>query len=889
MTSKSIFNCRRTHAGYPLVVATACLLLFPPPLSGQNIAAAPRDVATRMDAYRPYDGSGRYSMQQDDGVRSVQGLSTLAARHGVKPFGDLVRQNNSGAVWQTERVFFRDVDTSATMMRMTNNPHSDALSYFQGNWNADGSTIVWLRQPETSNALHGPMAMSVDGTNLRNVFRDTSFMRNLICSPTDPDLCYAYDLNNSAVKAYRLSTSRADHTVRASPGGWQMKISPDGRFLMDRTSDISSGGRGFWISSVDGKENFEVPANDDVHDSFRFHPTQKKVMFWYEEKYRSEGFVQCNFDGSDLVKVNVQFDWNHGDMGLDRGVHADGGITRITGDTWAPWEPLFSKPGVEYYDIPLHCNSYATWQPKDVLWAYATRIVASPHVSELDAFACEPTPDGRVNRYRICYTGLRPGASLDGPSASPDGTKVIFNSNMLGQVAIYQAVTRLPERPRSVQWQAQGDGGVLTWDSAAHHAETTAYLVYRSETSGYGFRLVAIKPANVTNCAVSTVANDRPCFYAVSAVEHSGLESGLSDELCVAGDDNRRLYLEAEDGQPNDAMWVAFHGTANDLHYLWQRKHDVEGSAVLSLKNNPLKRPCNVWCRLKGEEGATFDIAAGDHEVSVKTTPTETWRWARADGKLDVSGIDTLKLKTTRFGSSIDCLYLSEDDQFQPEHCVRTVWPPPTPIATLKGKARTPYTVDLTWPACRDPYFHHYNLYCSQQADFEPNQAFIVASPDRNSFLDWGLQPGTAAYYRVTTVDRTGRESPPSPLAKVDMPSVATGKIREEFVEKDYVPGFAFSIGTFDRYAIWIRVAKTGDRKSGSFTVGIDGKGNSEWSAAIDEGSDYVWVYNDPFGIFSLSPGTHGLKIQNSSGLKIEKVAITNNLAWKPRGPSSAL
>ena len=78
-------------------------------------------------------------------------------------------------VWQTERVVFRDVDTGATVVRLTNDPWTDQLSYFQGNWSADGKYIVFRRRPgmwESSTDTHGPMAMNADGTRLRNVFRD---------------------------------------------------------------------------------------------------------------------------------------------------------------------------------------------------------------------------------------------------------------------------------------------------------------------------------------------------------------------------------------------------------------------------------------------------------------------------------------------------------------------------------------------------------------------------------------------------------------------------------------------------------------------------------------------------------------------------------------------
>ena len=71
----------------------------------------------RVAAHKPYDGIGRYTMDRDDGVRGIQGLEALASRFGVKPYRELLRP---GGTWQTERVAFRDVDTGATVVRVTN-------------------------------------------------------------------------------------------------------------------------------------------------------------------------------------------------------------------------------------------------------------------------------------------------------------------------------------------------------------------------------------------------------------------------------------------------------------------------------------------------------------------------------------------------------------------------------------------------------------------------------------------------------------------------------------------------------------------------------------------------------------------------------------------------
>ena len=178
----------------------------------------------RVAAYRPYDGTGRYTMDRDDGVRGIQGLEALASRFGVKPYRELLRPDGT---WQAERVAFRDVDTGATVVRLTNDPWADQLSYFQGNWSADGKHVVFRRRPgmwESSTATHGPMATNSDGSRLRNVFRDYRMVRKEVCSPTEPSICYALSRDRKLV-AFDLHTGKTHHVVRDVLGCWHMKVS----------------------------------------------------------------------------------------------------------------------------------------------------------------------------------------------------------------------------------------------------------------------------------------------------------------------------------------------------------------------------------------------------------------------------------------------------------------------------------------------------------------------------------------------------------------------------------------------------------------------------------------------------------------------------------------
>jgi fibronectin type 3 domain-containing protein len=814
-------------------------------------------------------------MGQDDGVKRIQGLTALAQRFGVKPYSELLMPDRT---WQTERVIFRDVDTGATLVRLTNDPWANELSYFGGNWSSNGKWVVFRRRPgmwEASTGTHGPMAVNSDGTGLRNVFRDYRLVRNEACSPTDPNTCFAVADERKLV-AFDLTTGKARQVLREVLGCWHLKVSPDGKYLMGRAA-LRQGGRGLWVASSDGKEFHEIPIPEAIHDSYQFHPSQKRVMFWYEGRFQ-EGFVQCDFAGKKMTRVPVCFDWNHGDVGPDRGVHTVGRITRIRGDRWLPLESLFHPPGVEYYDDPHRFNGYVTWSPKDRLWVYATRLVPPPYLSEINAFHAEPVPGDVVNRYRLCYTGLRVPTDLDHPGASPDGTKVLFNASLFGRVDVFYVVARLPEPPRTLRAQRHGSAVRLTWRSPRHHAEIAGYHVYRSSTSGVNYVPLTARPVRATEFTDRTARLDAAAFYAVSAVEHSGLESGLSEEASV-GDCRgvgRRIFVEGEQGQRDHLMWLAHDGQASNLHYVWMRGRAGEGRVVLPVNVPETAGPWVVWGRVKGEQGVQFRASAGG-SASLRAPPLREWNWVRFAGTLAGSGKVQLRLTSSLYGSAIDCLVLSSDPGFSPTREPRIRWPKLVPSRDVTARAVSPYSVRLSWPAVAGDTLHHYNLYCGRQRDFPTGPSTLVASPDRSPFLDWGLQPGLTYYYRLTCVGRAGNESPASPSVRVRTPE-------GDRVALEPAPAtrVAFRTPRQGLYVLWLKLRR-GAGRGQYVNLTLDGK-RVTWTITFDNLAEESWFTYDQWGRFPLAAGTHVLAIENNTRHVVRQVLLTTDLAQKPEG-----
>lgn len=837
------------------------------------------DLRARWEAYRPYDGDGRYTSDRDDGVRGIQGLTALAARFGAKPYAELSLSNGA---WLAERTIFRDVDTGATILRLTHDRWTDQLSYFHGNWSADGRCIVWRRKPgmwEGSTATHGPMAMNADGTGLRNVFRDFPMVRGEICSPVEPGVCYAMSDTDRKVLAFDLATGRQRQVVRQTERNWHLKVSPDGRYLMSRAV-LSTGVKGLWIAGVDGREFHEIPIPEAIHDSYCFVPGCRKIMFWYEGKFRDEGFVECDFDGANRTNVMVLYDWNHGDFGLDRGVHTEGGMTRLgPGSVFQPLVPLFHKPGVEYYDDPADANGYSAWSPKDVLWSYHTRILRRPHISEIFAAACEPAPDGVVNRYRVCYTALwRGGSLLDNPNASPDGTKVLFNANSLGAGNIFCVVARLPERPVAVRAEAAASGVRLTWQPSRHHAETAGYHIYRSSTGGAGFAPVTDKP--VLEAAFTDATGGRDAVYTVTAIEHSGLESGLSDEASAARTTPRTVWLEAEDAALSPQMWIAFQGLAGDLHYIWKRTREGAGTAVLTVAHPPAGA-CRVWCRVKGPAGAAFTLAVGRQQpLALHVPASSAWSWVRAEGAVAFDGsAATLTIASDTYGSALDSIVLSDDPQYTPPAAGRVVWPALPAVAGVTAQALSPYAVRLAWTAPTGATCHHVNVYAGSQPDFEPDQSALVGSPDGATLVDWGLRPGATVYYRLAAVDRAGNEGPPCAAVMANLPAIEPFRL-----ETAFSPSLTFDVPAKATYAVWLKLRRVEGAQGSYVDVKVDGQGGGSWVGSPDGLADAYWLNYDQWGRFDLAPGPHTLTVGNKSGQTIEKVLIASDLSFTPPG-----
>jgi len=895
-----------------LTSRTITVLLLASCSSGVRPAFAAEPPATDVNIpkydYTPFDGEGRFTSDKADGIKEFQGLMALPRRYGQKPYDALWSHDH----WQTERLCFTDICTGVPIVRLTDDYGSDYVDYHRGSWSADGKWIVWRRKPgmwESSTKTNGPTAVRSDGTGMKPVFGDTPGMvRKHQCSKTDPRLCYSM-VGDKKLVAFDLETGKKVQELAEPGGSWHLKMSYDGKYLCSyvKKGDV----RTIWLVSTDGKEKYDVTVSAAIHDSYLPHPTLRKVIYWYEGKFHEEGFCQKDFltANPNEQKINVKFDWNHGDFGPDRGVHETGRIYRYNGDKWAQPEDLYNpQPGTEFYDDPADFNGYTTWMPKDLPWAVQTHIEHRPWLSDFFLAAVEPVPGDVVTRFRLGYTNLLRGPCLDCADGSPDGTKVLFNSNMFGQSQVFYMVVRRPEPPRELVFA----GGKLTWKPAAHAKETKGYRVYRAEKSGGPYECIQYEP-------IAAFTGDRQpiskqpeigvsppaAFYVVTAVEHSGLESGNSNEAAGKPAAIQNIFVEAERAKLTAPMWLCVDARASDMYYIWQRKKDAPGKAVIPV-TVPSAGNYTLWARIKGRDAAKFAFEAAGTKIEVECNSRE-WLWVK--GRIEplalAAGAQELTATSSLYGSALDALWLAGDPTFVPAAKNAENAVPPPKVTGLAANPEGPFAVRLAWAPSPRRDVTHYNLYCSTSitGDRQPiskqpeigvsppsaSRATLIASPEGGGYLDWKVPPNTPLFYRLTAVDSRGNESVPSdPVTARSAGVPPAGKVVE--LQQPATPDGAGGEVVFDvpadgTYVVWLQALA--QKPPGQYiNLAFDGLQARTWTCEVEniQGLKEMSFSYGQFATWELKAGLRKLKIENKAGLRLTKVILTNDFSFMPEG-----
>ncbi|MHA2367340.1 MAG: DUF7948 domain-containing protein, partial [Candidatus Hodarchaeales archaeon] len=304
-------------------------------------------------------------------------------------------------------------------------------------------------------------------------------------------------------------------------------------------------------------------------------------------------------------------------------------------------------------------------------------------------------------------------ASTDLPT-SPDAYNTTHNG---GDDAFLFALMLPPGPPQTLSAIISADNVTLTWAAPATQggSPTTAYRVYRSTTSGtYGAFLA--ETADTTFNDSSSLTIGVPYYYVVTAVNSNG-ESFASNEVMVT------LTLPSA-----PSALVVTPGTGQTVVLTW------------GIPANPGSTPITTYRVYRSNTSGVYDVFLNE-------TPSTTFNDSTV-----VLG-DTYYFVVTAVNSIGESLVSNE------VNITLTVPSAPQTLFAIPGAGAA---VILTWgpPATwGSTAFTTYRVYRSTTSGVYG--AFLAETPNTTYTDSSSFVPGTAYYYVVTAVSRTG-ESPVS-------------------------------------------------------------------------------------------------------------------------------
>jgi hypothetical protein len=444
------------------------------------------------------------------------GLTALAARRSMKPLGIDPKTG--------ERAVYTDPVTGHTVWRMTDNPAVERHVYYDiPAWNANGSVLFWVsRRAGASSWL-----MDADGTNMRPVpeASDGGMVKAPHWSLSDPNLMYfvrpgeaetvihSLDIRNGTVG--KVASVPVPGTIGERRFNEFPPPHPDGRhFLLrwggqDRHPSL--------LVAVDAKTGkftkleagmpthrvrFTKAPDASIFVNCNYNPEKPEV------KERTEWVLRLDGTRHRLPVIGGHPDWS-ADGSWAAG-YKDGGVWLVSWDGKTRRELVHTGAGGH--------GGFSIGPGK---WHVGDSPRSGPYanlvyVAELATGLVVP-----VAYHGSSYSGWSstvpdPEATHPAPICSPDETKIVYDSDLLGQPDVWVAVWQLPDAPRKVRFAE----GTLSWQVPIKHRETAGYNVYRKAGADW-------VPVG-TRVSDTQVAGLAPGSYAVAAQEWSGLGSRLA-------------------------------------------------------------------------------------------------------------------------------------------------------------------------------------------------------------------------------------------------------------------------------------------------------------------------------------------------------------------------
>ena len=809
--------------------------------------------------------AGELPPKYQEGPHPIQGLESFMERQGEKPYELFQQEDGSLAM---HRVIFEDLQFGTSVWMIDDSPtvdHAGTASIWWA-WNVDGSALYIEGTREIDGAAHS--GWFCDG-GFSRMYRARG-ARPAVWAPDNPEVYYAptspsdrVTRNNwrtgeeeaiagwealswpdSGQRVYGLTTDGKHIFVDLPNRGIFVPFIHDENFPIPRLSlydgrPIGPGGKsigsnhfcviydheefgnlialrtGMLVDRQTGETTYIVaPLCGNTNYLRAFH--ENRVQYPEGEEWNDYGLpwfadgvqLPAGLSMDELYALwrNIPHvthghespspDWQY--------IVTDGGDTTIAHVRSGETESRRLSPDGGNYHVHwrIHPRFFVGWVRGWHFGSYVRPVNGNILYQMFSDLTAQPIFDTnhRLNGY---YSGG------DFSMQSPDATKIHTASSMTGRFRNYVAVMARPRPPVRLTWREQDGGVMLEWNPSEYSRETRGYQVYRSERSGSGYQLRTPALIEGTEWLDNSVAPGRLYYYVVTAVEHSGLESGYSVEAARAGvalpDAVRSplvIYVEAEGAlwglgtaeRPGLAVGVD-RRNASDWYYVYRHPAADTGSAVLDFEA-PAAADYHIWARVCSTDGAQADWrfalagtarhAGGD---------TAEWTWVRVgDTPMALDGRIEMTLETAASGAALDMIALSTDGTFEPSGVRPEEQMPPGPVRALAAENIRERVNRLRWQAPDGPGLSHYQVYAAREPFDVPSQRYLIGSPNGPEFIDWGLRAGTTYHYAVTAVDRRGRDSAPV-FALAATPPRETEPVTIElaFTESERSGGFEVS------------------------------------------------------------------------------------------------
>ncbi len=840
------------------------------------------------------------------------GLLTLASRRGWRRLDDVKRDDAS----LSERTVYRDSSTGCIVWRMTNDPAVDVDDYYDiPSWNADGSVMSFLSMRD---GVKSRWLMDANGANLRPMPMPEGEPIDVgYWSIVDRDRFYYSVVDDEGTHVMALNPFTGEQTVIVGVDrdlGPMMPPHPTEEYFLfgqrqDPTNrDLADTPSTIYVVANDGAVA-EVALERRWH-RLRFTKSDDVRIFFNYDSPRTQWTIMP--DGGE--RAEIPYSGGHPDWlsdGSELSFYADGSIWGVKYDGTARREIVNLKSGGhggpcldgEWFVSDTHGGADEALYPDSILYLRTdgsgiVHQIARPQSSFYN----------HQQRWHPDHHSTHPH-----PVASPDGTKSIYNSDMIGEFSdVYVAVNRFPDPPRGLVARLDGRSVVLNWKPPERCRELAGYCVYRFDEGADSWKRLSFRPQRGTGWRGPQ--RKAPAYYVITAVEHSGLESRPSNQVYQLGnelwDGHAELVFEVEDGTIEEPMSASIDMLgASDGYYVAAPSGEAGGSVALAI-DLPKSGSFNIWARVKGE--GSLAISRADQQLGSVDCTGKEWSWVSLGEAVELmSGENVLALSSSQGGECLDKVFLTDALERVPDGLMALDAETPDTPEGVKVEPVGPNALHLSWEAVKINDVDHYDVYCGTSAEIVPGVDTLVGSPAEAEFVDWGLKPGQSYWYRVALVDRSGNVSEPTEAIEGVVPSLEPARIalearrakRKDMDLEDSPDGGArvlhlsqaveeasatwrFRVHEDGQYAIWGRAMHRHGEPT-AFDVVIDDEVVGEWQVWGRWGQ---WLWS-PMGkkvtgspeLFNLTRGRHTLAlVAKTATAWLGDVVITDDPTWWP-------